>query len=319
MLLTQQSSTDLILATDMLDLATFLALIRKRYPKIPALLYFHENQITYPWSPKDPDPKLQRNNQYGFLNFTSALAADAIAFNSSYHQQSFLEALPGFLGQFPDYHMLELIEKIRAKSNVLPLGLDLQALNHSPTPSIHEPCAILWNHRWEYDKNPEAFFQALFQLKEEDIPFQLIVLGEGFKQSPPIFAEAKEKLSEQILHFGYVEDPSKYRELLWRADILPVTSNQDFFGGSVVEAMYCQTCPLLPNRLAYPEHIPEPDRGHYFYTEGNLYPRLRRAVLEINETRAFAKKAATFVQHYDWQQCIAEYDTFLDLLLSKAI
>ena len=37
------------------------------------------------------------------------------------------------------------------------------------------------------------------------------------------------------------------------SDILPITSNQDFFGGSIIEAMYCETTPLLPKRLTYPE------------------------------------------------------------------
>ena len=50
---------------------------------------------------------------------------------------------------------------------------------------------LLWNHRWEYDKNPDAFFNALFQLKNKGIKFQLIVLGESYKNSPPIFKKAK--------------------------------------------------------------------------------------------------------------------------------
>ena len=46
---------DLILATDILDLATFLSLSRKKSFGIPTAIYFHENQITYPWSPTDED------------------------------------------------------------------------------------------------------------------------------------------------------------------------------------------------------------------------------------------------------------------------
>ena len=46
---------DLILATDMLDLSTFLALSRKKSYGISTAIYFHENQLAYPWSPKDRD------------------------------------------------------------------------------------------------------------------------------------------------------------------------------------------------------------------------------------------------------------------------
>ena len=42
---------DLILSTDMLDLTTFLALTRTKTAHVPTAVYFHENQITYPWSP----------------------------------------------------------------------------------------------------------------------------------------------------------------------------------------------------------------------------------------------------------------------------
>ena len=44
----------------MLDLCTFLALTRHQVRRIPVALYFHENQLTYPWSPTDLDPAQQR-------------------------------------------------------------------------------------------------------------------------------------------------------------------------------------------------------------------------------------------------------------------
>jgi Domain of unknown function (DUF3524). len=39
---------DLIIATDMLDLTTFLSLTRERTFHIPTVLYFHENPINLP-------------------------------------------------------------------------------------------------------------------------------------------------------------------------------------------------------------------------------------------------------------------------------
>ena len=69
---------DLILASDMLDLTVFLALTRSRTAAIPAALYFHENQIGYPWSPQDQDPLARRDQHYGFINYSSALAADSL-------------------------------------------------------------------------------------------------------------------------------------------------------------------------------------------------------------------------------------------------
>ena len=36
-------------------------------------------------------------------------------------------------------------------------------------------------------------------------------------------------------------------------DIIPVTSNHDFFGISVMEAVFCNVWPILPDRLSYKE------------------------------------------------------------------
>ena len=120
------STPDLILATDMLDLTTFLALTRQKTANLPSAIYFHENQLTYPWSPTDRDVAQKRNKHYGFINYTSALVADVALFNSVYHQESFLDALPQLLRHFPDYNELKSVEQIREKSQVLALGLDLQ-------------------------------------------------------------------------------------------------------------------------------------------------------------------------------------------------
>lgn len=303
---------DLILASDMLDLNTLLSLTRNYTSDIPVGVYFHENQITYPWSPGDPDPKLKRDNHYGFINFTTALAADCILFNSAYHRESFLEALPGFLSQFPDHQGLEYIDTISKKASLLPLGLDLGRFDRVPSEGKPDglPPIILWNHRWEYDKNPQEFFEVLFKLKAEGQAFRLVVLGESYGKVPEIFAEAQKKLSEQIIHWGYANDFTSYAQWLKRSDILPVTSFQDFFGGSVVEAIYCGCYPLLPERLAYREHIPLDSQEACFYKNTDeLLEKLRERVLDSGK-RADSQ-LSDFVSKYDWQNIIGEYDRTL--------
>ena len=327
---------DLILATDMLDLPTFLSLTREKSAGIPTAIYFHENQITYPWSPTDEDVPLKRDHHYGFMNYTSALAADKVFFNSEFHKQSFLTTLPSFLRKFPDFKGLENVDRIATKSEVLYLGMDLKRLSMvarfgtvPPLPSEPEqvvgrlevvlsqertPPALLWNHRWEYDKNPETFFKTLFKLAEEKINFQLIVLGESYKNSPPIFAKAKEKLKDKILHWGYAETFDEYKKWLHRADILPVTSNQDFFGGSVVEAIYCGCHPILPNRLAFPEHIPQKFQSEMLYdTEEEFYKKLKSAIRKFPQFSV----VNDFVARYDWSTFAPIYDESLSNIINK--
>ena len=168
---------DLILATDMLDLTTFLALTRKKSSGTPCALYFHENQLTYPWSPGDPDTGSRRDLHYAFINYASALAADAVLFNSRYHKDAFLGALPGFLRGFPDATEAASAQAISRKSRVLSLGMDLRKLDpHRPKGERAGAVPlILWNHRWEYDKDPESFFAALYLLADEGVDFRLAV------------------------------------------------------------------------------------------------------------------------------------------------
>ncbi len=301
---------DLILATSMLDLSTFLTLTRKRTAHTPVALYFHENQLTYPWSPRDADVRLRQDRHYGFINYTSALAADWVLFNSAYHKASFLEALHGFLKVYPDHRGLQNVDKIQAKSAVLYLGMDLLKFDKFRIAKNNDVPTILWNHRWEYDKNPKEFFEILYQLSELDFKFKLIVLGENYSESPPVFAEAKQKLARHIVHFGYAPDFETYARLLWKADILPVTSQQDFFGISVIEAIYCGAYPLLPKRLAYPEHITHQDQTQHLYDNRVHFVELLKVRINSHPNKQFLSKS--YVKKYDWSESVKDYDAIFN-------
>ena len=65
-----------LIVTDLFNLADFLALTGTRHP--PVMVYFHENQLTYPPPPGDKNAAL-----LGMVNISTALAADSVAFNST--------------------------------------------------------------------------------------------------------------------------------------------------------------------------------------------------------------------------------------------
>lgn len=294
----KDKEADVLVVSDMIDLSLLKALLPAQLQNKPVYLYMHENQLTYPWSPDDADTELKRDRHYAFINYTSALSADRIFFNSLYHMNSFLEALPPFLKVFPDHRNLDSIDELREKSSVLHLGMDLRKFDSYRVEVSNRVPIILWNHRWEYDKNPEEFFDVLIELKKEGLIFNLIVLGESYSRAPAIFNEAKAQLAEEIIHWGYSDSFEEYAQWLWKADILPVTSIQDFFGGSIVEAMYCNCYPLLPDRLAYPEHVEK----KYLYAPGQLYEKLKEAI----ENRKIFD--GSYLSKYDWGNCIAQYD-----------
>lgn len=168
---------DLILASDMLDLTTFLALTRSRTALTRSAVYFHENQLTYP-----AGPRIKRDLRLGFVNYASALAADYAFFNSAFHRREFLDELPRMLKHYPDYNELPTIDMIDAKSQVLPLGLELHRFDAFGPKLPADTLVFLWNHRWEYDKNPETFFNALYELADRGCDFKVIVVGENQRQ-----------------------------------------------------------------------------------------------------------------------------------------
>jgi len=302
-----RSTYDVIMVSDMLDLASFKGLIRPR-PQAKFGVYFHENQLTYPWSPDDKDVDLQRDRNYAFVNYTTALAADFCWFNSEYHQRSFLDELPIFLKAFPDHRNLDSVKEIVGKSQTMHLGMDLKDfLSISFEQKDYSKPILLWNHRWEYDKNPEQFFEMCFALQDKQVKFQLIVCGEKYGQYPEAFDLAKTRLQHEIIHWGYATTKGEYISLLEKANVLLVTSNQDFFGGSVVEAIAAGCVPFLPDRLAYPEHIPEGLKKQMLYQkENDLLKLLMDCCSNLSSDSLDLVRQK--VKAYDWSTMAQKYD-----------
>lgn len=310
-----------IVADDMLDLSTFAALTRTRWANVPLVLYMHENQLTYPL-PADPNTgpmrrqRGERDYHYVFVNLASMLTANRVLFNSAYHRNAWFAALPRYLRRFPDFREVGVVKRLEQRSAVLPVGVDMAALDAArpPARTAAQPPLILWNQRWEYDKNPEAFFAALFALADAGVPFQLALAGERFGRQPPAFTAAAKRLGDRIVHTGYLP-AAQYRALLWRADITISTAVHEFFGVSIVEAIACETFPLLPHRLSYPELLPE--RWHdaclYADQEG-LLRRLRWALAHTAERRRTATALAHAIRQFAWATVAPRYDAALDAL-----
>ncbi|MCA9926877.1 MAG: DUF3524 domain-containing protein [Anaerolineales bacterium] len=315
--LAEAAAPDLILATDMVDLTTFLALTRQKTAVIPTVLYMHENQLTYPLPPDGRSGPMRRQHgerdlHYAFINYASMMAADSVLFNSHYHLESFFSALPSFLKHFPEYNELRTIPVLRAKSHVMPVGVDFSRLAGRPhTPPVDTPPLIVWNQRWEYDKNPEGLFAALLQIAEEGIPFRLALCGQQYGKRPSIFKQAIHRLHNQIVHIGYA-DLAQYRQLLWQAEITLSTAVHEFFGISILEAVYCHTFPILPNRLSYPELLPQTYHNDCLYeNKGELLEKLRWALTHRLHVRQIAHALATAVLPYSWPAIAPQYDKFI--------
>ncbi len=227
-------SYDLVIATSMTDFATLRGLVPS-LAQIPSIVYFHENQFTYP----EGDHK-QLNVEAKMVTLYSALAADRLVFNSDYNRQTFLQGSTLFLEKMPDGVPVGIVDQISQKSIVLsvPLNKPINSPNENKY-SKKRPSSltILWNHRWEYDKAPERFLQALVKLKERKVDFKLNMLGQQFRQMPVVFDQMKVPLSDHILNWGYVEDEDEYRSIMINSDVAVSSALHDFQGLSILEAV----------------------------------------------------------------------------------
>ena len=256
-----QAKWDVLFCSDMLNLAEFLGLVPAKVRDLPRVAMFHENQLTYPTqqSPTQQSPTRQnptwqnqeRDLHYGFSNITTALAADQVWFNSRFHRHEFLTAAKQLARRMPDFQPVQAIDDIARKATVQPLGI--HPLKKPSTHEADQVLDILWAARWEHDKDPETFFDAIRLFRQSRCPFRLHLLGQAFRDVPDVFAVAKREFAEQIAHWGYAESRADYVRVLGKADVIVSTARHEFFGLSVLEAMSAGAVPLLPDRLSYPE------------------------------------------------------------------
>lgn len=249
-----QEHWDLLVVTSMVDLATLKG-FQPRLARVPTLLYMHENQFSYPESEgqhSSIDPQL--------VNLYSAIAADRVAFNSEWNRRSFLEAVAKLLGKLPDAVPTGVVGAIHTKSLVLPVPIeDRLFVARDRSLNRSEP-HLLWNHRWEYDKGPDRLLALLRQLQARKQSFRLSVVGEQFRSQPPVFREIHSAFADRIEYWGFLEDRDSYDQLLARADVVMSTALHDFQGLSMLEAMASGCLALAPDRLAYPEYVPDDQR-----------------------------------------------------------
>lgn len=305
---------DGLFATDMLNLAEFLGLARAAASQLPAVLYFHENQLTYPVQQHDP-----RDLHFAFTNYVSAVAADALWFNTAWHQNTLLEALKHLLRRMPDRRNPASVKQLREKSAAQSPGIEpgpgceYQSEEQTRRLDSPSPLRIVWAARWEHDKQPELLFAACRRLKEQQFPFRLTVLGESTRTVPPCFEEARGEFSGEIDHWGFVESSAGYRRLLAAGDVIVSTALHEFFGIAVVEAAAAGCLPVVPRALAYPEVLG--DRWPLFHdgTADGLVVTLKAAAAAVSG----ASLSPPDVSRYFWQNRAAGLDAALSAVVSR--
>ncbi|MCP3675733.1 MAG: DUF3524 domain-containing protein [Gammaproteobacteria bacterium] len=260
---------DLLIVTSMVDLSSLRGFCPS-LSRLPTIVYFHENQFAYPQSE-------HRTNLVNVqvTSIYTALCAEQLLFNSQYNQDSFLQGAESLLKRLPDQIPKGLVPMLESRSSVLPVPIKSGVNNEQQNvQKINSPVHIVWNHRWEYDKQPQVFFDAVKKLKKAGYEFRLHILGQSFRKQPDCFEQAKEYFIDEIETYGF-QSKERYCEILTQADLVVSSALHDFQGLSLQEGITYGCMPIAPNRVAYPEYVPasglyeiadEPEvEAHNFY------------------------------------------------------
>lgn len=250
-----EQTPDFIVATSMVDLSTLKGL-HPRLANIACIYYFHENQFAYPVSKNQVDsiePKM--------VQLYGALAANKLLFNSAYNRDSFFKGVENLLKLFPDEVPDSVVEALKNKSDVLPV-----VIRPVKNREVKNKKLILWNHRWEYDKAPQVFCDALLQLNKINPDFELGLLGPRSIIKPDALLEIEQELGDKILINEKVSKDD-YQKYLSQSAIIVSTAIHEFQGLSVLEAVSAGAVPLLPDDLCYREQYAD----EYRYKAGDSH------------------------------------------------
>jgi len=240
---------DRILATSMVDLATLRG-IHPQLANVPTSYYFHENQLAYPVSRNQV-----RTIEHAIVQIYGALAADELLFNSDYNQRTFLEGASRFAAKMPDHAPRDLADRLVPKCRIMPVPIEPVPGGNSRNRRL-----IVWNHRWEYDKRPELFAEAIERLVEAGIEFCLALLGKRPRKAPAALERIRKRAAGRIVTDGLLPR-AEYRRLLGRAGIVVSTAAHEFQGLAMLEAVSAGAIPVVPDALCYPEQYS--DRFRY--------------------------------------------------------
>ena len=319
----RHGAPDVVVASDMVDLAGFLGLCRSELVGVPAVVYFHENQLTQPTSPNGVGGL--RDRHLAWTNWRSLLAAEEVWFNSAWQRDSMTDALDDLLAGGPaGDDQRPLLDGVRDHFQVRPVGCDLADLLEVAVPGSDGPPRdpgaateaplVLWNHRWAHDKGLDVAVKSMLAVASQGIDFRLAVVGTDDHHDPSRGDKLLEPLGDRVVHRGWLE-PERYRQVLAEADVVVASARQENFGISVVEAVAAGCVPVVPDALAYPESISDPT---FRYPPGRLTTALRNVLVDLDGFRARCAPLRESLRRFDWSNVATADDDRLQAVVERS-
>ena len=299
---------DAVVVSGLVDVAAFAGHARRSLGNRPLATYFHESQMLYPLAPNQ-----RADTSLALVNWQSLVASDQVWFNSTFHRDALREAMPRLLKSQPTPSHIHLVDPVFERSTVLWPGVETVALIAGER-SEREMPRVLWNQRWDHDKNPHAVFSALADLADEGVSFTVALAGQNQRPDNPEFAWVRERLGERIVHYGFVPD-DEYQDFLLSGDVVVSAADHEFFGIAIVEAIAAGAVPILPNRLSFPELIDPAWHQTTLYPDGELRNRLRSVLTDVGAAKAAVDGLRKSMVCFDAATSATAHDDAIDQLM----
>lgn len=229
---------DVLFTSDAMNLASLFQLMPS-LSRMPAVVYFHENQL--------PDIHSHTDTPLDLVNLSTANAATEIWFNSEWHRRTFLARAGALIERHPELASQRPLPALKRKSSVMPppieFGPDLAARENQVE---RDGTALFVDTR---DAQVGVLNRALAMLRERNESYRLITVGpvDGLDSipSPDSDAGSRQTLSES-------DDAAIARGLCEAGVIVSVKSDaaSDFL---VVRGLAAGCRPILPASGFYRE------------------------------------------------------------------
>lgn len=307
---------DACIVSSLTDTAALLGLARRELGGVPVVQYQHESQLLHPRAPGQR--RAPRDEPAALAEWRSMLAVDEVWFNSSHHRDAYLTRVgPDLLARGVTPSHVHLVERVRARSRVVPVGVELSGVEARPRAGSPDPPVIVFNQRWDLDKAPGRVLAALDHAAASGRPFDVVLAGPRGRtvRRPSI----PERLAPRVRTDAEL-DRASYLEALRHADLVVADADHEFFGIAPVEAVASGCVPLFPRRANYPDLVDGDDR--FLHDGHDLVPRLCATIDRVASgepaLRTAADALAKRMRRFDARVVTAEVDRRLEVLAAGA-
>ena len=168
-----------------------------------------------------------------------------------------------------------LAEDLVGRAAVVGLPINAALIDQARTDRKPDIPTIVFNHAPVASKNPQLFTRVMARILPD---YEVTVLfTRGFDPTEPEGAAVQDlhdAFPEQVV-LGNNMDLPDYYQALWAAEIQVSTADHESLGISTLEAMYTETCCILPSLGSYPEITGNNAEVLYPLGEGPLEERIR--------------------------------------------